>query len=317
MIWFTMDLMNEVLGFYAEGAGTLQSWVQWGTNIFEEEWDALIILDACRVDALKEVKQEYDFLQSIESRTSRGSTSKEWIENTFTEKHRDIIESTAYVTANPYAENLINGDVQRLPYKFSEGASLSNGRIYSLLGRTNVVPASDFCNFINLWDAKSESEYIHLHPEQITDQAIQTARETSCDRIIIHYMQPHHPFINTNEPEQWHDHPFAYLKETGDLDNVWDGYLNNLRLVLDSLEILLNNMTAERAIITADHGELFGEWNQHAHFVGFPHPVLRKVPWVVTSATDTMNYKPETDMNKNKITNNQELDERLSALGYK
>ncbi|MFB6225192.1 MAG: hypothetical protein ABEI13_01925, partial [Candidatus Paceibacteria bacterium] len=33
-----------------------------GINVLDLEWDTLILLDTCRVDALREVAPEYDFL---------------------------------------------------------------------------------------------------------------------------------------------------------------------------------------------------------------------------------------------------------------
>jgi hypothetical protein len=67
----------------------------------------LIILDACRVDALEAVAPEYDFIRSIESVYSVGSTSSEWITKTFTESHRNKIGRTSYVTGNAYAELIL------------------------------------------------------------------------------------------------------------------------------------------------------------------------------------------------------------------
>lgn len=39
-------------------------------------------------------------------------------------------------------------------------------------------------------------------------------------------------------------------------------------------------------MITADHGDLFGEFGQYGHPEGFVHPNLNQVPWVETTATD-------------------------------
>lgn len=36
-----------------------------GTNIFSKDWDLLIILDCCRVDALIELAPEYDFIGEV------------------------------------------------------------------------------------------------------------------------------------------------------------------------------------------------------------------------------------------------------------
>ncbi|MFC5278677.1 hypothetical protein ACFPM1_07900 [Halorubrum rubrum] len=68
---------------------------RWGTNVFDRDWDLLVVLDACRVDALREVADEYGFVGDVESMTSVGSTSFEWMNHTFDSKHRgnDLADS--------------------------------------------------------------------------------------------------------------------------------------------------------------------------------------------------------------------------------
>ena len=34
----------------------------YGTSVYEEDWDVLIVLDACRPDVLEHLAQEYTFL---------------------------------------------------------------------------------------------------------------------------------------------------------------------------------------------------------------------------------------------------------------
>lgn len=44
-----------------------------GTNVFTRDWDLLVILDACRVDAMREVAGEYEFIQKVDSIRSVGA----------------------------------------------------------------------------------------------------------------------------------------------------------------------------------------------------------------------------------------------------
>jgi len=98
---------------------------------------------------------------------------------------------------------------------------------------------------------------------------------------------------------------------------VWDEYLDNLRSVLDSVELLLENVDAETVAITADHGELFGEWGLYSHIYGVPHPKLRNVPWVETTATDRETTSAEELLSSySGLNDNENIEERLSALGY-
>ena len=110
----------EILGLYTVLWITGTSWYPLGKNIYEEDWDALIILDACRVDALREVAPEYDYIKEVDSVMSIAGTSKEWVDHTFTEKYQSEVAETAYITANSFAEQLAEEDRDYLRYLESE-----------------------------------------------------------------------------------------------------------------------------------------------------------------------------------------------------
>jgi hypothetical protein len=75
-----------------------------GENVFTREWDVLILLDTCRVDALRLIADEYDFLYDISSIYSVGGTSAEWMAATFTNKYSDEIHNTAYLANNGFTQ---------------------------------------------------------------------------------------------------------------------------------------------------------------------------------------------------------------------
>jgi len=77
-----------------------------GTNIFKRDWDLLIVLDACRVDEMEEVADEYSFLNNPGTHRSTASTSGEWMRTTFTSEYTDEIRDCVYVTANPHSEEV-------------------------------------------------------------------------------------------------------------------------------------------------------------------------------------------------------------------
>ncbi|MFB6187842.1 MAG: hypothetical protein ABEI86_13380, partial [Halobacteriaceae archaeon] len=78
--------------------------------------------------------------------------------------------------------------------------------------------------------------------------------------------------------------------------------------------LLLANVDADHVVITADHGEAFGEWGSTGHTISFPHPAVKKVPWVSTSASDGRQYDPDTV----KESQRDEFDRQalLENLGY-
>jgi glucan phosphoethanolaminetransferase (alkaline phosphatase superfamily) len=72
-------------------------------------------------------------------------------------------------------------------------------------------------------------------------------------------------------------------------------------------------MDADKVIISADHGEMFGELGQFGHPESIPHPKLKKVPWVETTASDKKTRHPEKDF---KLSDDYDLEEKLINLGY-
>ncbi|WP_141212960.1 hypothetical protein [Halorubrum sp. Ea1] len=283
---------------------------RWGTNVFDREWDLLVILDACRVDALREVADEYGFIGEVGSMTSVGSTSFEWMNHTFDNEHKETISRTAYVTGNTYTQRVLaqDGDTGHAAMPFGP-------RMY------DVVGPDGFGYLEELWKAElsDDSDWVigyddekRRSPHHTTDRAIAAGRTVDADRHMVHYMYPHDPFPLA-EPELFE--PFDPLR-AGDVskDVVWERYLDNLRFVLDEVEILLENFDADDVAITADHGEAFGEYGFYRHVIGCPLPCMRHVPWVETTASDTGTYESEApDSTVGKTASEKD---RLEQLGY-
>lgn len=308
------SLKLKLRALYATFAATVQSRARIGHNIYDDDWDALIILDACRVDALREVEDEYKFITDIESRWSLGSTSKEWLENTFTREYITEINDTAYITSNYYAGKFDDDSRSRIEYPIARHETVGETTASKVMP-DDVVSSEDFCEFIPLFDKHVSENQKQLHPKDVTDHVINVTRQSGCDRFLIHYMQPHHPFLHDDSSDPWNDAPFSYLNDGGDFEKVWRGYLENLRLVLDQVELLLKNLDSKKVIITADHGELFGEWGLYSHGVGIPHPKLRKVPWVETTARDKGSHNPDSVVSDETVSD-EVVEDRLDALGY-
>ena len=132
-------------------------------------------------------------------------------------------------------------------------------------------------------------------------------------------MQPHGPYAadaiaEERDLEKHEGRPLRYLRNTGDMETVWEAYLNEIRFALDEVEIALNNIDAEKVIITADHGEAFGEYGIYGHTIGSLHPQVRHVPWVETTATDSNTYTPIIEETNAADASTEEI---LDALEYK
>jgi len=290
-----------------------------GTNVLDKEWDILIILDTCRVDALRQISDEYDFIKQVNSIRSVGGSSPEWIARTFTQEHTKKIKETTYVSANGFAERVLEERYQQY----------SLDPLHRSLGLVSTVRK----------ELLGDIEYAFEHepvgeggprghkqgatpPRYVTDKAIKYYRNNSPDRLILHYHQPHSPWTanalaNDRKLKKHEEDWWAYLAETGDVETVWQSYLEDLRYVLDDVKTLLENVDADKVIITADHGEAFGECGVVGHKIGSLHPKIRTVPWVVTTAEDTQSYTPTTEESEVIHNSEKSVDKQLEALGYR
>jgi hypothetical protein len=268
----------------------------YGTNVYDREWDVLVVLDACRTDLLTSVAPDIDFLDTVGSIRSVGSSSSEWLENTF--GGNGEVGETVMVTGNTWTERYLDADAF---------AALDEVWKYAWDDDHNTVPAS-----------------------AVTDRAIAMARERDPERLVVHYMQPHHPFVpqplagdegmartgSHSSPSN----PWVLLRR-GEVtrEEVWKAYEANLRHVLPEVATLVENVEGVVAI-TADHGNLFGEWGLYGHPMHTPVPVLLSVPWAVTSGggrdTYTPTLEPPEPLPVSRVYGDDTDTDRLEALGY-
>jgi len=289
-----------------------------GTHVLEKEWDVLVILDTCRVDAMEVVGEEYDFVRDVGRIWSRGGSSPEWIAHTFDNEYREILKNTAVLSANPKMEVVLEDRV----YK-PEKHTIHHKRFFRY-GDWNLVKPSDLARYESLWKYDPQDENIESDlmskqtlPRIVTDRCIDVMRNEDHDRVILHYMQPHYPYISNAINEQRSLYEYEVRPEaikTAGREKVFKAYLDHLRYVMDDIRILLNNINADKVAITADHGDAFGEFHMYGHDPGRVHPQVRYVPWVETTATDTGEYTPHIDPLEDE---SRSTEEQLRALGYK
>lgn len=311
-------MIRNAYAIAAFGSLAITNIIQPGTNIFERDWDLLIVLDACRTDALESVSNEFDWLQQSESMWSVGSTSKEWIANTFTSSQLETIQNTTYITGNGFASDVLEGEPDWTEWGATNGTWISRRQSVAPLIARDVVGSNDLESYHPIWHLSDRHGHGHTpYAEDVTDYVITVGRKESPDQTIVHYMQPHAPYlanrIENESLEEYQRKPLQTVREGSDKDLIWDEYLDNLKYVLSEVNRLLKNFDANKAVITSDHGELFGEFGLYDHGVGILHPALRKVPWVETTATDQQTCDPEVDITEQSST---EVRERLEDLGY-
>ena len=278
--------------------------------VLDADWDLLVVLDACRADLWAEVVGPDGGLPVGTTRTSPAGTSTEWLDAVFGARSAADLADVGYVTANPYSVDHVDGDA---------------------LGYLREV-------WREAWDDDRDT----VLPRAVTDAAVRAGRETDLDRLVVHYMQPHFPSIadghagegsggeqtraGDNGPalEAWGDRPLSVWEDLRfgrrSTADVWAAYRANLEAVLDDVRLLVSNVDADRAVITADHGTAVGERGIYGHAPGLALPALREVPWAVTTATDGGRYQPppgDVRSPSDERSTDEQVTARLDALGYR
>jgi hypothetical protein len=180
----------------------------------------------------------------------------------------------------------------------------------------------DFLTFDEVWRYVPMNPYVGtLLPHPVTDRAISVWREFDPERMIVHYIQPHHPYhagsLKQNRPASEVElNPWRALKNGVPREEVWSLYLDDLRLGLDSVSTLVEDIDAEDIVITADHGDAFGEFGIYSHPM-LPLPALRRVPWVETSGRGRGTYTPMLERGDAGALDTDHAHAQLEALGYR
>jgi hypothetical protein len=242
----------------------------------DEEWDTLIVLDACRSD-LFEAMVDMDLFESYKRVNSGASSTREWIKRQF---HGTAWHNTVYVSGQP------------VPAKALQ---------------------APFHAFLEPW-RDTPSDVLATPPERVAEAAL-TAAETFPDkRLLIHFFQPHFGPPETLELLEDGSVEVQHIWEALDrdlveTDDVWQAYQQNLQSVLDVVYQLIDALDG-RIVVSSDHGNLFGDrispflFEEVGHPGGLRHPDLVEVPWAVASQSDRTT-RDTTD-----------IDATLSALGY-
>lgn len=253
-------------------------------EVMSEEWDTLLILDACRYDYFRRISE---LPGDLESRYSPASMSHGFINESFI---GDQFHDTVYVTANPFAPK---------------------------------IPGETFYDVIGLVDEYWENETGTVPPETMRKKTAEAHSEYPNKRIISHFMQPHHPFLSDfgrklSRNLYWAGnqyHPSSNVR----VSDIRQAYSENLKLVLSEIEGLIDDIDG-KIVITADHGELLGERLRPIPIRGFEHPEsiyteeLLKVPWLTieNGERDTVSETPAPTAN----IASEAAKSRLEKLGY-
>jgi hypothetical protein len=263
-----------------------------GKEVMNSDWDNLIILDACRYDFFKSIiAPQLD--GSLEKIVSKGSATPEWVKQNFAgQKFHD----TVYVSAN--------GWYHRLQDQID----------------------SSLYDAAWLYQDKYRNDMGTVEPELVADMAIQYADQYPNKRLLVHFVQPHKPYLGPTADRNFrHARGINMVQMMSQAKNINDStlhraYKETLEKLRPELLRLISNLKG-KTVITADHGELLGERYMRMPLknYGHPHgvyvPELVQVPWFICEVNERRRIVSEIPTNQ-KAADQDELKEHLQALGY-
>lgn len=272
-----------------------------GVDIFAEDWDNLVILDACRYDFFQERYQQHGLAGDLEVRYSRGAATYQFIQANF--RNRSL-NDTVYLSANPWYLKLRD------------------------------VINSEIHHFINLQTMEDDAiEWVNedlrvVTPGTVTRFAEQVIEEYPNKRVIIHYLQPHHPFIGPIG-RRYFAHSSSSLIEVIDqggpeatINRLREAYTENLNRALEEVSRLLPRLKG-RTVVTSDHGEMLGDRHDYiptrdfGHHRGIFNDPTVKIPWLVRDEGERKRIKAEPPTDPDYDIDQEAIDEHLRELGYK
>lgn len=268
-----------------------------GVAVLEEDWDTLVVLDACRFDLFE---SRWTLPGHLEQRRSRGSHTREFLRGNF--GGRDV-RDTVYVTASPQ------------------------------LARLQPDLDAEFHDVIDVWAEDGWDDSLGtVRPETTTTYALDAHEKYPDKRIIVHYLQPHYPFIEAEDrlnvrtfggEEDALDIWEALYSDHLDvsLETVKDAYYRNFDAVLPSIERLFNSVEG-KIVVTSDHGNMLRERARPVPVREWGHPPgiytdqLVTVPWLVYEHGPRRRITAAESAGEARDQAEEIVQDRLAQLGY-
>jgi len=246
---------------------------------FFKKGGVLIILDACRYDFFKKYYLGYlGYTSILFPAYSPASNTFDWLK-IVSKRYFAYLRFTRIFSATP----AIN----------SKGIEIYGFK-----------PTECCRDIIDVWKYYWDPDLQTVHPYSVVEAVKKYGLKK---RNIIWFVQPHMPYIGEikiirpNKSFRNSESYLLYLLNRGEITvQEWiDAYVSNLKLVLKAVGKLLSLIPKKKmVIITADHGELFGEYGIFFHPHRYTLPQLRIVPFVVLKMNKKILIRTLINFNK-------------------
>lgn len=265
----------------------------------------LIVLDACRADFFEDVITNIATGEYQRLRTE-GHNTFDYIRECWPDTYPETTYVSGAPPIDPDYEGSDDPDVEDLYRGAKPGETLGA-----------IVPV-----FEEGWNEK----YGTALPESVTQAAMDNLAE---ERLVAHYYQPHAPFVGTEQllstSDEHHDRDIWQSVSKGDVSiaRLRECYRANLEYAIYNACRLIESAEHENIVITADHGEMLGEFrgNAFAH-PRVDYPQIRRIPWFVVDELkpgwqeqlDVPDHVETTDSSTGSVASSKR--EQLEDLGY-
>lgn len=209
----------------------------------------LIILDACRYDALKHLTIDRQLSLDVEMVNSEVHNTHTWVRTKWSGSY-----PYTYISPIPYiSESELGGPTGGSPY---------NAGVH-------------FKNVVQAWRDNGSGH--DGTPESVVKESLSNRD----DKMIIHFSQPHMPHLGDPplDPDNHDGNNLSQIGPSLGQERVSKSYYANLEFVWDKgVEVILDEFDHNNIMVTADHGEAIGEGGRYGHNTYTPE--VMAVPWV-------------------------------------
>ena len=265
--------------------------------IHSDDWDVLIVIDACRYDYFKKYHAKILNNGNLKPVESSASWTGAWIAETF---HNKIMLDTVFISTIPWLK--------------SDGPSIEKVRSFKerlkyvkMLRDINIT--KQFKEIVDVWKIGTKDLKHYSQLEQTTDETIKAIEQNPKSRVIVKYWQIHEPYMYFGDDKPVTKLSFENLQLliaeiigdevlckirncTGELpinalsyyyikhgkEGIQKAYSEDLKTTLKSIKKIIDRFPNKKFAITSDHGEKLGEEGDFGHS-GPKDKIIAEVPW--------------------------------------
>lgn len=192
---------------------------------------------------------------------------------------------------------------------------------------------SRFHDAIHVWQDGWDEELRTVPPHNVTEAAIKALNTYPNKKLVVHYMQPHYPFIgSTGKQLDTHATFNGGLRKRKHL-SIWEmlssgkvseadvktAYEENLEIVLEEV-VKLTDQIDGKTVVTSDHGNLFGERVSPLPIKLYGHPSNIPAENLITVPLVELLYDERRSVTAGDSEeveyDHEDVESRLEDLGY-